>query len=83
MAMLERKLKIAAFDTAIKGLLKNKEKEPDRTARNILELASALSGRTLDEAGKKEVLSQLKRLLPEKEETIRNYLMDYFENKGS
>ena len=45
---LDNKLKIAAFDTAMKSLLKNKNKYPDRTARNILESGAAVFHRDED-----------------------------------
>ena len=44
---LDNKLKIAAFDTAMKSLLKNKNKYPDRTARNILESGAAVFHRKM------------------------------------
>ena len=44
---LDNKLKIAAFDTAMKSLLKNKNNYPDRTARNILESGAAVFHRSM------------------------------------
>lgn len=50
---LDNKLKIAAFDTAMKSLLKNKNKYPDRTARNILESGAAVFHRSMNEDEKR------------------------------
>lgn len=76
--LLDNKLKIAAFDTAMKSLLKNKNKYPDRTARNILESGAAVFRRNMDEGEKKKAFLHLKEKLPERDEDILAFIRDLF-----
>lgn len=76
--LLDNKLKIAAFDTAMKSLLKNKNKYPDRTARNILESGAVVFHRNMDEDEKKKAFLHLKEKLPERDEDILAFIRDLF-----
>ena len=73
---LDNKLKIAAFDTAMKSLLKNKNKYPDRTARNILESGAAVFHRSMNEDEKKNAFLHIKEKLPERDEDILAFIRD-------
>lgn len=56
---LESKIKQAALDTAIRYLLKNRQKSPARTARNLVEFAGTLSRRELTASYKAELSESL------------------------
>ena len=75
---LDNKLKIAAFDTAMKSLLKNKNKYPDRTARNILESGAAVFHRSMNEDEKTNAFLHIKEKLPERDEDILAFIRDLF-----
>ena len=75
---LYNKLKIAAFDTAMKSLLKNKNKYPDRTARNILESGAAVFHRNMNDDEKKNAFLHIKEKLPERDEDILAFIRDLF-----
>ena len=75
---LDNKLKIAAFDTAMKSLLKNKNKYPDRTARNILESGAAVVHRNMNDDEKKNAILHIKEKLPERDEDILAFIRDLF-----
>lgn len=75
---LDNKLKIAAFDTAMKSLLKNKNKYPDRTARNILESGAAVFHRNMNDDEKKHAFLHIKEKLPERDEDILAFIRDLF-----
>lgn len=74
----DSKVKIAAFDTAVRGLLKNKDKYPDRTARNILEMGVVLFRRSIKDEEKKMIIKKIKKMLPRGEESILEYVKDFF-----
>ena len=75
---LDNKLKIAAFDTAMKSLLKNKNKYPDRTARNILESGAAVFHRNMNDDEKKNAFLHIKEKLTERDEDILAFIRDLF-----
>ena len=76
--LLDSKLKMAAFDTAIKGILINKKKYPDRTARNILDLGATIFRRPMDDEEKKKALLQLREKLPACDDDVLAYIKDLF-----
>lgn len=76
---LDNKIKSATLDTALRILLKDCSRSPDRCARNILELGCALADCSLTDVDTALRLSQLRRLLSEnRTDLVKPWLMETF-----
>lgn len=77
---LDNKLKKAVFLTAVHCTLRNKTKDPKRTARNLIEAGLLLTPNALTEKEQSDLISNLSSLLVtmDSEETIQRWLLTIF-----
>lgn len=76
--LLDRKMKLAAFDTAVKRILKSKDKHPDRTVRNILELCTAVFHSNPDEEECRAAYAAILNVLDQNEDQILQLIRSFF-----
>lgn len=79
MSSIDKRIRIAIFETAIDIALLKKKKSVKRTARNILEIGCSLCKKNISETAKKDIYNDLLNLIPLNDPaSLKKYLLEKF-----